>query len=234
MARARCSRRSPPLLALVYLVHPAWAYSLADGSSRLLDELSAGSTVDLVRFFPSMVRTRPATWIVPLVVTLVVLGIGWRGAGRRSPRTRSSAASFAWPLAALTLLLGWSALLLAAQKLPTARIEFEDTWVRHRGGALFPERWTVDRTRFDGGWALRPGAEIAVVPVAGGSTCRLVLRVAPFPGPQAALALEVRAGERLVATLDLPSPATRPSGPPASSVGRRSPPGRSHSSPESR
>ncbi len=195
------------LLALIYLVHPAWAYSLADGSSRILDELSAGSTVDFVRFFPSMVRTRPATWIVPLFVTLVVLGIGWRGAGRRSPRARSSAASFAWPLAALSLLLGWSALLLAAQKLPTARIEFEDTWVTHRGGALFPERWTVDRTRFDGGWALRPGAEIAVVPVAGGSTCRLVLRVAPFPGPQAALALEVRAGERLVATLDLPSPA---------------------------
>ena len=67
-------------LALVYLVHPAWAYSLADGSSRLLDELSRGTTVDLVRFFPSMVRSRPATWIAPLIVVAGVLALGWRHA----------------------------------------------------------------------------------------------------------------------------------------------------------
>ena len=57
-------------IALVYLVHPAWAYSLANGSSRLLDEFSHELAVDLVRLFPSMVRWRPATWIVPLALTL--------------------------------------------------------------------------------------------------------------------------------------------------------------------
>lgn len=193
-------------VALVYLVHPAWAYSLADGSSRLLDELSRGSAIDLVRLFPSMVRPRPATWIVPLGLALAVLAITWRGVAargqvpaRRGPRT-------VWPLAALALLLAWSGGVVAAQRLPTSRIEFEDAWVSHRGGALFPERWTVDRTRFEGGWALRRNAEAAARPVPGGNSCRLAIRLLSTASPQAPLALEVRAGERLVSTLPVAAP----------------------------
>jgi hypothetical protein len=194
------------LVALAFLVHPAWAYSLADGSSRLLDELTHGRAVDLVRLFPSMVRIRPATWIVPLVLSLAVLwiGVAATGGGRRGIRGirgRRASGRFAWPVAATTLLLGWSSLLASAGHLPTTRIEFEDAWLSHRGGALYPERWTLDRTRFDGGWALRRDAEITVRPVAGGSICRLVIRVLPAARGDAPLALEVRAGGRLVATL---------------------------------
>ena len=196
-------------IALVYLVHPAWAYSLANGSSRLLDEFSHELAVDLVRLFPSMVRWRPATWIVPLALTLAVLALTG-GTGRSAGRARrrgTLSLRLVWPLAALALLLAWSGVLIAAQRLPTSRIEFEDAWVSRRGGALFPERWTVDRTRFDGGWALRPGAEVSARPVTGGSVCRLVLRLLPVASPEAPLALEVRAADRLVASLPLPATA---------------------------
>ncbi|MBP7588289.1 MAG: hypothetical protein KBA72_10075 [Thermoanaerobaculia bacterium] len=198
-------------LALVYLVHPAWAYSLANGSSRLVDELASELAVDLVRLLPSMVRPRPATWIVPALVTLAVLaiarfrgtgGMGGMGGGRLRPRARRGS-RLVWPLAALCLLLAWCSLLLTAARLPTARIEFEDAWVEHRGGALFPERWTVDRTRFDGGWALSRNSEVAARPIPAGATCRLAIRLLSAATQLAPLALEVRAGDRLVVTLPL-------------------------------
>lgn len=193
-------------MALVYLVHPAWAYSLANGSSRLVDELAGDLAVDLVRLFPSMVRPRPATWIVPLLLVVAVTALArFRGERKTGPASAGarSGAPFIWPSVALVLLLAWSGLLGAAARLPTARIEFEDAWVQHRGGALFPERWTVDRTRFDGGWALRPNTELAARPVPGGSACRLLLRLLPVAPAEAPLALEVRVAERLVATLPL-------------------------------
>ncbi len=197
-------------LALVYLVHPAWAFSLANGSSRLVDELARDLAVDVVRLLPSMVRPRLATWIVPAVLALAVTAIvrfrsggSWRAKARRRPLP-------VWPLATLALLAGWSGLLLAAARLPTAHIEFEDAWIRHRGGALFPERWTVDRTRFAGGWALGPRSEVTVRPVPGGDSCRLAIRLLPAATP---LALEVLAGDRLVATLPL-APSTITAGAP--------------------
>ncbi|MEO7794200.1 MAG: hypothetical protein ABIV06_05445, partial [Thermoanaerobaculia bacterium] len=206
-------------IALVYLVHPAWAYSLANGSSRLLDELAGDFAVDLVRLLPSMVRLRPASWLVPGIVTLLVLGLAKLGevpaldgagapgrAGRvRRQRRAMGATRFVWPLAALALLMVWSGLVTVAARLPTTRIEFEDAWVRHRGGALYPERWTVDRTRFSGGWAMRSDAEVAARPVAGGTTCRLSIRLLSAAGVEAPLNLEVRAGGRLIASLSVPS-----------------------------
>ena len=194
------------LVALTYLVHPAWAYSLANGSSRLLDELSHDFPGDLVRLFPSMVRARPATWIVPVVISFTVLALGAlppRGQRRRTHRLRFR---HVWPLAAAALLLAWSGVLVAAHRLPTSRIEFEDAWVSHRGGALYPERWTLDRTRFDGGWALRHDAEVSVRPVTGGSECRLAIRLRPTASAQAPPALEVRAGSRIVAVVTAPAP----------------------------
>ncbi|MDQ1348258.1 MAG: hypothetical protein QG573_1632, partial [Acidobacteriota bacterium] len=193
-------------VALVYLVHPAWAYSLANGSSRLLDELSGNFAGDLVRLFPSMVRVRPATWIVPIALSAAVLAIAIAGGKVRGSRCRRP--RFLWHCSAVGLLLLWGGLLAAAQRLPTSRIEFEDTWVTHQRGALFPERWTADRTRFDGGWALTLGGQVSVRPVAGGASCRLAIRLLPAIAAVAPLALEVRAGERLVAALPLPTNAT--------------------------
>ncbi len=193
-------------IALLYLVHPAWAYSLANGSSRLLDELSHELPVDLVRLLPSMVRPRPATWLVPLVLVLAVTAplLSRRRGGGWHLQEAERRRRVVWPLAALFLMLAWSGLLFAAARLPTARIEFEDAWVSHRGGALFPERWTVDRSRFDGGWALRRNAEVTALPVVGGDACRLAIRLLSAVRPQAPLALEVRADARLVATLPIP------------------------------
>lgn len=190
-------------LALIYLVHPAWAYSLANGSSRLVDELARELAVDVVRLLPSMVRPRPATWIVPALLTLAVTAMARFRSGRDRRRTRRRPLPV-WPLAALGLLLGWSGLLFAAARLPTARIEFEDAWIRHRGGALFPERWTVDRTRFAGGWALGNQSEVAVQPISGGDSCRLAIRLLSAAKLRSPLELEVRAGDRLVATFRLP------------------------------
>lgn len=198
-------------LALVYLVHPAWAYSLANGASRLLDELAADWTIDLARLLPSMVRPRPATWWVPALLAAAAL---WAAEvarrGRRAPRAGRGTSSFG--TAALLLLFGWSLWFLLAAKLPTTRIEFEDAWVTHGEGALFPERWTIDRTRFDGGWALRRNGEVRVRPVAGGDSCRLALRLWNGTAKAAPLALELRAGDRTVARLALPETPAAPDG----------------------
>ena len=193
------------LIALVYLVHPAWSYSLADGSSRLLDELTGAFPGDLVRLFPSMVRARPATWIAPVTVALAMIFLAGGKTGH-VPRPRSRRTRSAWPVATVTLLLAGSGVLVAAHRFPTTRIEFEDAWVTHPGGSLYPERWTLDRTQFNGGWALGPNVEVSARPVAGGRFCRLAIRVLAVRNNEAPLTLEVRAGTRLVATLALPTP----------------------------
>jgi hypothetical protein len=155
-------------------LEPAWAVSLADGRSRLLDLLASPFAVDFARFTPSAVRPRIATAIVSLVA-LAATFLFVRGR-RRAARAPSS-------VAVAMLLASVALLVLAAHRLPTRIAELEDPWVKHEGGDLYPSRWTVDRTRFDGGWILPPGARLRLQPRAGGAHADLVLRWRTLPRP---------------------------------------------------
>jgi hypothetical protein len=49
------------------------------------------------------------------------------------------------------------ALILILGQKPASRVEFEDAHVIHRGGELFPDRYTVSRFLYHGGWLARAG-----------------------------------------------------------------------------
>ena len=179
-------------VALAVLVVPGWSYNLADGGSHLLDALGQRFAGDLVRFFPSGVRPRAATWLAPLALAALALGLA--ALHTRRPR-RSAAAGVA------ALFAGWALLVLAAHHLPTHRVELEDPWVTKRGGLLYPELWVIDRTRFRGGWILTEGAEAAVRPIRGGRRAALAVDWSYIRNSAAPLALALAVGDQVVARL---------------------------------
>jgi hypothetical protein len=185
-------------LALVAFLHPAWTFSLADGLSRPLAELSQIHAGDLARFTPSAVRPRLATWLWLLAIPAAM------ALARRSSKGRFAARRTAAPVAVALLLLAFAGWLHAAGAVPTRLVEVEDGWVDKRGGGLFPGPWTIDRTRFDGGWNLIPGQEISFVPVAGGSSLVFEVRATRYGVREEPLALELLVGERLLATFSSP------------------------------
>ncbi|MGE0640008.1 MAG: hypothetical protein AB7G12_13330 [Thermoanaerobaculia bacterium] len=182
------------LVALFAFVEPAWTFSLADGTSRLLGELTTRIPADLARFTPSLVRPRPATWFW-LVAAPLVVTVAWRERGRS--RGRVAAPAFA----AALLLAGAAGWVLAAERLPTSRVEAEDAWVAKSGGALHPERWTVDRASQTGGWTLVDGSSLRFVPVTDGRARVVRLRGYFHGDPQRPLALELSTGGSEVARL---------------------------------
>lgn len=183
------------LVSAAWLAEPGWSYSIAGGSSSLVELASSGYAGDLVRLFPSAIRPRPATWIVPLGATLALLAAArWRG---RRPRAAAA-------LGVAVLLAGAAAGLAAAHLAPTRRIEVEDPWVTRSGGALWPGPWMVDRTRFSGGWMLFEGTELSAAPVPGGREVEILVRWMPNRRVAVPTVLEVRAGDRLLRRLESP------------------------------
>jgi len=162
-------------LALVTFVLPGWSYNLADGGSHLLDAIGGRFPGDLVRFLPSAVRPRFATWAVPLVATGLALGLFATRA--RRPR-RAAAAGVA------ALFAGWGLWVAAAHRLPTRWVELEDTWVTKRGGMVYPE-----------------GAEAVARPIPGGRQVRVAIDWSYIRNSDAPLALAVAIGDRQVARL---------------------------------
>jgi hypothetical protein len=181
-------------MSLLWIAVPGWTYNFADGRTYLLDHLSVRLGADVARLFPSAVRPRAATWIWP-VATVVAVPAAWWLPGRRRGRPAL------WGLAAL--LAGSGLVAWAARTLPTRVVEAEDPYVTTHGGRLHPGRWEIDRTRHRGAWVLREGEGLDAPVVAGGSLAALdleacLLRQGPLP-----LSLEVRAGERLLTTLEI-------------------------------
>ncbi|HEX6203145.1 MAG TPA: hypothetical protein VF100_09100 [Thermoanaerobaculia bacterium] len=177
-------------LTVLWLVVPGWTYNFADGRTYLLDHLSAGLGADVARLFPSSLRPRPATWLWP-AATLALVPLLWF-----RPRRRAAAA-VAWGTAALLLVA--AAVPLAAARLPTRVVHFEDPQVTKSLGNVHPDRWVIERTRYRGGWALPEGAwTIApIVPGGGRVALRLVARgLEHEPGRPVDVAFE-SAGRRL-------------------------------------
>jgi hypothetical protein len=184
-------------LTLLWLTVPGLTYNLADGSNHLLTQAGDRLALDLGRFFPSMVRLRPATFaVVALALLLAPLLLLRRPRGLRWRRLGAPAGLLALGLAAAVLpWLGHAA--------PTATVEIEDAWVAKHGGTLYPERWTLSRPSFRGGWMLQPGDTARAPVVAGGR--QVIIELAAHNPNQRLEMLELRAGDQVLAEWPVPA-----------------------------
>ena len=180
------------LRAAVVLAVPGWSFSLADGRAAWLDVATSRFGADVARFLPSAVRPRPATWIVPALAVAAVLLVLGRARGRRHAVAGAGVA---------LLLAGAAVLLVAAHRVPTAVAQIEDPWVRKSGGEVWPGRWTMDRTRYRGGWLLPAGAQASFRPVAGGRRVAIRLDWMPVGAGRSPVVLELAAGGTPVRTI---------------------------------
>jgi hypothetical protein len=164
------------LIGLATIAVPGWATSFADGRSRLVDLAAGPFAADFARLLPSVLRPRPAAWIVPSVA-IAALWIASRDRRRRLRLPQLAATSCIFAL--------FAAGVVAANRLPTRIAEAEDPWVARGNGTAYPDPWTVDRTLYAGGLSLPAGERaLELHPVPGGErvTIRLVYRAHPDLG----------------------------------------------------
>jgi hypothetical protein len=185
------------VLTLVWVVVPGWTYNFADGRSYALDALSGRLGLDFARLFPSSVRPRSATWLWPLATAILVPLLWWLPGRRARTQTVAGLAGLAGIVA---VLLAAAVLPSAAARLPTRVIELEDPQVSKSGGHLYPETWMLDRGRYRGSWVLRVGEWLQTPVVPGGRWVRLTLHAQLIRNQPVPFALDVRAGDRLLAT----------------------------------
>jgi hypothetical protein len=183
-------------LTLLWVVEPGWTYNFAHGRTYLFDHLSERLGEDVARFFPSSIRPRPATWLWPLA-TLVLLPLAWWLPGRRR---RGDGGGTSPALLGIAGLLALAAVLpLAATWVPTSVVELEDPAVRKSGGHLHPDLWVIERPLYRGGWVLRVEEKVTAPVVPGGRRVRIVLEAELIRNQPVPFALDVRAGDRLLA-----------------------------------
>lgn len=178
-------------LTLVWLIVPGWTYSFANGRTYPLDFLSERLGSDLVRFFPSSVRPRAATWIWP-PVSLALVTLIWWLPGRKG-REGAALAGLAAVLAAT------AALPLAADRMPTRVIELEDAQVWKSGGHIHPDLWIIERARYRGGWVLRSGETLKAPVAPGGKRVTIELQAELVRNQPVPFRMNIQAGERLLA-----------------------------------
>ncbi len=183
---------------LLWLAEPGWTYNLATGTNHLLDHLASLWAADVARFFPSMVRPRVASWLVPLLTGAFITAFWWWP--RQRPEWRNRGVVLA--------LLAVAAVPLAAHRVPTGVIEFEDRQVTKQGGDLYPEPWVPYRPRFRGGWRLTRGDSVSAPVVPGGERLSVELQLMPFGRSDTTLAVSLLAGEDALASATL-DPARR-------------------------
>lgn len=181
-------------LLLVWVVVPGWTYNLAMGTHHLIDHLSVRLAADVGRFFPSQIRPRTASWLVPLLVMPLAIFFWWLP--RRSPRGAGM-----WATAAM--LLGVASLPVAAARLPTGVVEFEDRQVVKTGGRLHPDPWVPYRPRFRGGWRLAAGDSLQVPVVTGGKKASIEIDLQRVGSSSGVAEVEARAGSQLLGTWSL-------------------------------
>jgi hypothetical protein len=176
-------------LMVLFVVIPGWTYNLAVGTNHLVDHLSIRWATDVGRLLPSMVRLRTASWLVPLLGASLVLALWWR------PRRRPHRAT-GW--ATSLLLLALAALPVAATRLTTGIVEFEDRQVIKNGGELYPGPWEPYRPRFRGGWKIAAGQSLQAPIVAGGEQFHIELDFQPRGRVPSQAEIEAYAGSELL------------------------------------
>jgi hypothetical protein len=149
-------------LTLHGLASPARLFQLATGESAWGGWLSRVWEADVSRLVPSAIRPNGAAVAACAVVAgLAVWSLRRRG-GAEAGRLSSA------PVAALLSLAITAG--FAAARVPGEAVELEDAHVRHDGGGLYPEEFTVARFRFRGGWAMHEGTSASFLFAGGRAT----------------------------------------------------------------
>jgi len=151
-------RRAAELLLLpsiavwwVLVTRPHLSINPGDGGWWASAALARSYLVDTDWLVPSFLTLRPATWVVPVVVTAGVAAV-WLASRWRSvfARRLAAAGTAIWLLA--------SAGLVAAIELRTDRVvEAEAAQVRRHGGEPYPVEGTFSRFTHRRGWRLASG-----------------------------------------------------------------------------
>lgn len=147
----------PPTLitSWIAVTRPPMLFNIGDGGQWLADRLAARFSLDARHFFPSYLRISPATYLAPLVV--LVLGVGlWYGCSRAGFRRFVTRQAVALWLAAATALVG------ALHAAPDRVVEMEDPQVEHLGGVLEPHPGAWSRFLYPNGWRLFSGDSLFV------------------------------------------------------------------------
>jgi len=191
-------------LMLLWLAVPGWTYNFAHGRTYLLDHLGTLLDADVARLFPSTVRPRLASLLWPLATVTLIPWL-WLGSRRRLTSPSGGSAGNGSRSVARSALPGVAAVLallalvpVAATRVPTRVVELEDPWVSRSGGGLYPDRWSIERTRYRGGWVLHKGEELVAPVVAGGSRARVRLAMRFIRNGDGPFPVEIRAGERVI------------------------------------
>ena len=120
------------------MTYPWRLFHIENGENFIGETLSTIWHSDFSRLFPSYIRLNYAAYVAAAVLVVAI-------ALFRTGRT-------AWPIAIAALAVGFVFGLR-----PGNRIEFEDAHVIHRGGALYPYVWQVQRFLYRGGWIVGAG-----------------------------------------------------------------------------
>jgi hypothetical protein len=145
-------------LAVHGLTWPNRLFHIASGENTAGEWLSWMYRADFSRLFPSFIRANDARWIgVAVVLALLAFGLRrWKH-------------DLAIPLFALALAAGF-----AHAKKPGSRVELEDFHVVKEGGELYPERYTMTRVFYRGGWVLQSGQSVSFLAKQGTHTLHAI------------------------------------------------------------
>ena len=125
------------------------------GENAVGEWLSNLHHLDFSRFFPSFVRLNDAAWFG--LLALILFGV--RRQGRRFPI----------PVIALVI-----ALVFHFAQEPGTTIHLEDAHVIHKGGKLYPDKYTMLRATYRGGWVLEPNDSASFLAKAGAHDLHLI------------------------------------------------------------
>ena len=172
-------------LLVLWILVPGWTYNLATGTNHLIDHLSMALATDVGRFLPSLVRLRTASWVVPLAAIPLVVVFWW------FPKRRPHSLGV-WATAAMLVAL--ATLPVAAARVPTAVVEFEDRQVIKTGGELYPGPWEPFRPRYRGGWKMLAGDSIRVPVTGSGRRVRIEIDLQRVGGSAEPAMIEAMVG----------------------------------------
>jgi hypothetical protein len=123
------------------LRYPSRHFHEFTGENPIGEWLSLLYQSDFSRLFPSFIRPNDARWIgVAVVLVLITVGL------------RRWKIDLAIPIFAIALAAGFT-----YGRRPATVIELEDMHVKHEGGKLYPDPFTLMRTEYRGGWVLEAG-----------------------------------------------------------------------------
>ncbi len=143
-------------IAVHGVVYPWRLFHIANGENVTGEMLSTLFASDFSRLFPSLIRLNSAAVVASIALVAALLLFRFVRIAIPAPLVATT----------LTMLI---AIGFTVGRQAGRIVEFEDIHVKHDGGALYPEVFTVARFRFRGGWIVRAGDSLSFLARAGRS-----------------------------------------------------------------